>query len=993
MKKIKKILSMSLLGASFVLAASIAVPLTSCSSNKEAINDKTDKPTVTPEPTPPNSMEEVDKDDKDKESDKDSDKDSNNTNGDSMDSSTNDATKPSTSINNLKLNLENDSISHKLGSSLKLLATGFDTKNNLNFYVKEPNSNEWKLIDSNKESCTYTPTNIGNYNFKVSMGGGNDSNVLDVNVVSNNPETFDYGTIPLAKKPTNELTHEDYMDMFNKIANVKYIGDYSFGDRNIKSNDIANEYIKWLVTRWIDYPYLASDQSTITFTNNVFNYSDDNDEFINKEADKHFVTNLSSYRYNYRWIRDPIYKDNFKFLVYTMLSQIDEKMTDLEKLYTVTKFVTNWYNYVLNFGPTNDENVFKHIGVCGDYASLQSLLLNIIGVPAIPMVTGIDSKNPNPHQVSWVYLDPNGGNNKKWWMSDATWCDDSGGNTYSPQTNGLSSTSTNKQNYQWLLRPTAKNQFESYDKGTSQHYNSNRYFEALWNEPYKENSTIGKATTSDAGDKFDIDKTCLNFDGKFEYVSNPSYIDGYWYFIGRSLYKPITTRLYKTKFLNGKLEEIKLPDNIRINSSRLMYHTYSYNGYLAFIDNGFEGNPDHPNQIDTNKNIVLFDVKDNKIVKEFEIQNSKYKSIKNFYILDDRIYYTFDFNKYEVIDMKLESKSTKYDYWKLVRYCRSVLGTYTTGDDYLQISSIDKNNFLNYLKKEDNRLLANKNLSEDWSQKINVLKGYLADIEKLAKWMPIGLTKIINSVYYLKDNDSLNLTSNFHSFTNVKDILSPPSLSFKYDLLVLNGKDKYEEIMTNQDALIVNRTNLSKYLNGNYRFRIRAHLEMDGKNEYLSNPFEIKLNSKEKYPELGELVSNNSHSGLGYYTNVDTSRLDSLNENVRLVSNISNCEKVSKVELLYNNLDKNDRKVVDITHLVKNGKIDLDVGKIDNHNHGVYMLKVSYKEGNEMHSLNSNFYFAFTKDDYLNYNHSKVINSIRLLVPEYTWDKEKINNK
>lgn len=400
-----------------------------------------------------------------------------------------------------------------------------------------------------------------------------------------------WGSVPLPWKTDNEITHEDVRFMFDTLAGGAFTthrnNKLNFGPKNISTNLFATGYAQWIASSWINYPYYLFTNGTFGFeikevdgitpdvTSPSANSTGLQKEWFNKSPNKrdlsvaenlinkqtHYVKEIfntgmggiSGTYFNDIMSPSDTQQIFLDFLKY-FFSQIRPGMSDFDKLIVAEATVLNWFQYTAGAGTS----FAMHNGVCADYASYLALLLNLVGVPAIPMVSNyLKPIMSQQHEITWVYLDPNNGNDKQWYGADMTFLDTMLASDGDSQITVTASIGARNPFYSYsvqahpankMLFATSKSQFE-WNNDTTFTYSSMWYLP--WNEPYKENSLIGKASLGDynydsAVDQklpntfFITDRTKKNNLKQFDEIQNWNnsrtyskfvFNNGYWYWL------------------------------------------------------------------------------------------------------------------------------------------------------------------------------------------------------------------------------------------------------------------------------------------------------------------------------------------------------------------------------------------------------------------------------------------------------------------------------
>ena len=339
-----------------------------------------------------------------------------------------------------------------------------DNNGTLNFNVSLQNATNNQNLNKTTISKTLTFSGFLNNNPSIPSNPSNPStpsnpsNSSDI-IISDNPDYIPddkpnkkpisdlekkWGNVLLRQVDDNLITEDDLINMLDQhFENTNYVK-ITFGERKISSTLMANAFSKWITTRWKYFPYFG-------FSNPAFkiNLKDENGKPINwKTIDNwnrpeiinktYYVDYLSTYKgeifdyYADKWLTPGFYKNSFIEFVNNFLNLISADMSGIDKAWTAYYYVANYLNY--EDSSSIEATIVNHKGVCADYASLMSLLCNIVGVPSLPMVTSHNNINYTAlHEIVWVYIDDLiDGKTKKWYAMDPTFAYNKNGSYNGP---------------------------------------------------------------------------------------------------------------------------------------------------------------------------------------------------------------------------------------------------------------------------------------------------------------------------------------------------------------------------------------------------------------------------------------------------------------------------------------------------------------------------------------------------------------------------------
>ncbi|MFV8483952.1 hypothetical protein [Mycoplasma sp. Z473B] len=233
-------------------------------------------------------------------------------------------------------------------------------------------------------------------------------NPTTINLTNN---SFNYGTVPLVRKSDNEITKEDLKDMFNYIVASNNIYEYDFGNRKINTNLLAYAYSEWFYKNWKYFPYYSVSNVSLKFE---------------ISQDKQCALKIHRPLMAYDWQGQSTYKESFNNFIKNGLSLIKPGMKDYDKAFVLWRYTSSYLEYILkDILISIEKAVLFQSGVCANYAHLYSLLLNIAGVTAMPIVTGKGVVDPRyhseAHEFVYIKLQLPNTNQSMWYLSDATW--------------------------------------------------------------------------------------------------------------------------------------------------------------------------------------------------------------------------------------------------------------------------------------------------------------------------------------------------------------------------------------------------------------------------------------------------------------------------------------------------------------------------------------------------------------------------------------------
>lgn len=336
-----------------------------------------------------------------------------------------------------------------------------------------------------------------------------------------------------------------------------------------------------------------------------------------------------------------------------ILSDVEEDMTDLEKVIVIHNYIVknckyDYDNYLTNTVPSESFQVYgvlvNKIAVCDGYAKTMCLLLKALGIETLRMVS-----SPMCHAWNLVKLDGS------WYHIDATWDDP-------VMTNGGSSLG-----YDYFLKSDTKMEtdLEHYswlpDEYTA---DSTLYDDYYWNEITGELYHYNGAWYYCYGNnlvKSDINRTTDSIQ-VLKSVDTPmgsTFYNGVYYYYTcyrtgdteylQTIYKIDLDTLQKEEILS-ETKTGEYMTGINVSSGKLEYNYYNPTDKTV---------TSYEKAISTSKTYVLGDPSKDGIIDIFDIQVIQ-KHILEINILENEDFTAADINKDNVVDI--------YDIQKLQRH-------------------------------------------------------------------------------------------------------------------------------------------------------------------------------------------------------------------------------------------------------------------------------------------------------------------------------------
>ena len=824
------------------------------------------------------------------------------------------------------------------------------------------------------------------------------------------PETEEekrWGNVLLPKIDDSAITIDDLVKMLDDhMGNTNYVK-ITFGQRKISSKLMADAFAKWITTRWKYFPYFS-------FSNPVFkiNIKDENSNKITwrliKDFNKpeyiektYYVDYLSTYKdeifdyYAEKWLIPGFCKNTFIEFINDFLNLISYDMDGIDKVMTAYFYVANSLKYLDS--QSIEATIINHNGVCADYSSLMALLCNIVGVPALPMITSHDIRT-SLHQIVWVYInDLYDDSTKKWYALDPTFAYPRGGSYGKP----ISFWPTNL-NIENVIFNFNSDPYVTYP--TEQHYNSNLFFNAPWQTLYDNNMVETRP----------IPDSLVS--PEYTNKSNPVYYNGYWYYYcydkkssGRN-----NNKLVRSKFITGNTYEVVIdfsnpqnpdPNNLGFNISEdicnlfkwfstysFRYHAFGYNEKIVLCTNV------KPDDFNNSVKFLIIDLNTKQYKLINQTVNIRGASLKdfNFYIKDGEIYYTDNpygagqnswFNKtyakltltddeYNFLNSSSDSRSKLFR--KLVLY-RTIAGTYLIGHDPVNnVSEESKRNFMEYLYDLEQQL--NNNQINDFDAKLQELDSkYNAFIPPITSQGIIKTNELCEVYQYEKSYvdliDSLPMNK-LILMDNLSDFNTNDN-NIEFDIYYSKTKNGTYKKVRNELSLESTGINVSlsdigqSSYDGYYYFEYYPYGLYSQRQK--SKIFEIQIVEKKTLPDYEGLYSQ-SFRNTNYYVNSPNWYNNRIALSFKL-NNMLNIQNPINLKLKYINFDSKEISTLDTKTLNKGTSPSVEekwaIDTPSQKNHGIYWVEYTTSANNNSYKFFSNFYFHFTKNDVDNFDISK----------------------
>ncbi|MFV8474310.1 hypothetical protein ACNQ2T_03290 [Mycoplasma sp. Z407A] len=798
------------------------------------------------------------------------------------------------------------------------------------------------------------------------------SRIVNPNATTAVNSSFNYGTVPLVRKADSEITKQDLKDMFNYIIGSNDIREYDFGSRKINTNLIAYAYSEWFYENWKYFPYYS-----VSNVNLKFEIS----------SDRKYALKVYRPLFALDWQGQSTYKESFNKFIKGGLELIKPGMKDYDKAFVLWKYTSSYLEYVLKDVLTPIEKaVLIQTGVCANYAHLYSLLLNVVGVIAMPIVTGQGYIDPSyhgeSHEVVYIKLQLPGNDHPMWYLSDATWAKDSRLQyqktpiAYSPQ-NGVS--------YHEFLLPIGK----SYNEPLNQsQFSNDEFFSLPWTDFFnKENDNVKYAVgpyefkideenrkvlspvfkqgymynyilERAAGDILDNRSAYQFYNGSFYALRSVKRTDGlYKTLVKQDLASDIPTEVdwYDVIDNSTAVSEIQASmSNGQIDRTNNLFG--SYKDKFIFVGNNFIS------RYNNTKKVFYLVQNDNK--EKFiriEVPNGQKQYITNFYANDEGIFYSLNFDtNYHKLPMTEEQK----------RFYETTINKEQIKQDFItftKLQQVDINSFpIGLLAGQisiENKTTFN-NLVEYCLKNIDTIDLNLAKdlITKLAEQYKGAITKIEDLMFWGNQNTIINIPK--ASFDKHGIIMSPiiyqnleqiahPKNSIVY--VSIMGSDQEEGHYTElaKNVPIMNLKITSDLIKDNAKFiKLRYYYNQNDTKYYETKPIFLNFET-EDYDNQMKIYLNGTYqtSNYGNKPNWDTNDV---------TLQLQGFEKNNSFYELY--FISKDKKITKL-------KLDSDtlsLGKITDQNAGLYFITRRIDMNNKSYKQYSNFFYALSAQDIYN---------------------------
>ncbi|TPI01536.1 transglutaminase domain-containing protein [Mycoplasma struthionis] len=454
---------------------------------------------------------------------------------------------------------------------------------------------------------------------------------------------FNYGTAPLIKKKTRALKVDDLVDMFNYIVGNNILSDYTFGNRNIPSDLMAQAYIKWVDENWVYFPYFSFGSGTITFA---------------RTPNEQFVTRMYTAKYtsDFRAINSAFQK--YRDFIKNGLNKIKEGMTDYEKAYALWLYVLEFFRYDLaNLVATVEEDILKQQAVCAVYSTVYGYLLNLAGLHSLTNMAG-RSKQGMVHAVTYVKLQLPGERMAKWYLTDPTWGDGlEGGEMPIDDYPSMS----NEIDFVEFLSPIGKSFSEAI---MPVQFGFGQFWQLNYDDFQTTEWFYGPAKKIEF-DNHTIYSNMLGNPSKYKSRSRYEFYNKEWYTLVKD--QNNKNKLFKRPFYSESQDQDSALVNVTLNSL--------FNNSNSDVVAGIENANGEPMLASINNNLIFYGKENGKkaffAIKNMkssntlkvEVPDTENKEITRYFVKNDNIYYQLGKGT-PILELKLDENQRKFIFEK-----------------------------------------------------------------------------------------------------------------------------------------------------------------------------------------------------------------------------------------------------------------------------------------------------------------------------------------
>lgn len=757
--------------------------------------------------------------------------------------------------------------------------------------------------------------------------------------------------------------------MQNRNYNAFNLEGLRFNNRNM-----SEAFLEWSNESWPDYFYV--DQTT-----KRMKFGIELDKSIHHQAtlsyyeDQYKDTYMELYsmeKHSLNFIDKVIYqwiaKTNLLKNAALALREIKENMSDIDKVYTIMRFVGDLFDYDLSALNNNVADVFEdYKAVCQQYSTFASWLFNLVGIPSVSIIGQPGTFDLHQFPLVKVKVENNGDAEAKWYVADPTSYDARSEKDYTdPTAYDQDRENAGIRRAGYILRKVGDGPFLEENSitypGTAINYQLP--IDHLW-----KNASISTKSFIETNNMFRDNK--FDYQGKKYYIKKSSrrwFFNNYWYqFVNFSNNKKgnykglIRMKIDSNKvdfvlsnlgdydsndLLAKRFKELYTIDSIldKADGNPLSFNYQNLLFYSTFSQNAGVIEPTlnilDLNNLSDNKTINLAQIFKNEFKENY---NNKINFLVNFYIRHNKLYLHFNGKNKLVYDLDLQNNKEllsiknkdHYSFQDLINelaITRANLGTYIFSPKEFNQAVIPytlpysiRQEFLN-IKEEikQNKTLTQSQIDSYITKLKNLRKDLVTKIYVPNKTKPKVLVDLPTHIFKSWNNyNNYNIKLNFATL-NEYSIINNETLqnSIRYDFYFSKTKPEMNEL-NNEKYLISQEQEFSKfYLNKkilsdpNGYLWVKAYNVNVGKDKYIfSNVCHIVVN--DNVPEVVWVASPNWNARSTNLLNSEAESkksFDSIKE-VSMEVSIQNLNLISNPKLKIYRFYKGQKELVEERNL------------------------------------------------------------------------------
>ncbi|UUD35232.1 transglutaminase-like domain-containing protein [Mycoplasmopsis caviae] len=815
-------------------------------------------------------------------------------------------------------------------------------------------------------------------------------------------------------------------ELFNNLVSNYETSSYNLRSQYFNAKNMTEAMLNWYSNHWADYNYIHTNVSDFSFPNEANWYGSIFNKEINNNLKNHKFFRLFSMEKSWeKWDYDEMISNKkIKELMYEFIkngiNQIQSDMSDIDKIYTLVRYVTDCFTYDFHKEKQPLYTALQtKIAVCHHYATFLALLLNLVGVKAVPIST-----DELVHKVVAVKVKQDTDDKPKWYFTDCTEFD-------TPPSASLPSgkfdyTSRERwkidqllTNYELSIPNPVKgmkvtnvlNIHLPWDKLNDPSYAGDRNFygNSIFYQIKKPNNNLNYVE----------DSSITMYHSKHE--NGPSrffYWKNNWYTIsnymkdGKSHIGLFRFQLESTKMklIKNEIQTFESSDELSnkivlsenaagariFQEKNLLYHFYYKKDATTSTESDYTLKVYDLTKNDSScciltkdvsteaSELVLANKKIDFYVKNGEINLYRYNSN-----LDENTKFDPDVTKKIIMDDKLkniEEEKTNNELLRKFALARFQFGSYmysdlSTRSVYLPLNLRKEFDELKSELSQKLNLSTNyhdNNLYSEFSTRIDLLLKKLNEAVK-NKWGKLTFYKIddLQSNINVFNSNLQGLNFKLTDKYWVNDTLNK---HFYYDVFFSETKPSDESEMNNASKLVFKGISLKELksiklnqFEHNGFLWIKGYFGTEEQNYIFSNVSNIRKTKWE--------FSSHTKSNLGLHSNISTtfSKSQFYDDDFILETELSFSGDKSKIKSIkakfyhYYNGNKKliNEKDIDINNLTKLH----DNVKSQNKEPGKYFYEFEVEEDNEIYKFNSNEYLSISEQDSINFTPGKYFSS------------------